>query len=975
MAKNKATTTFIKQIIFCVFVLLIGVFSTSSIVARADINDEQVIKVGCFPLNGFFNIGKDGSVSGYAVDYTYEVFKRANLKYEYVHYRSWVEAYAALGKNEIDVLAPSQRTEEREKIFTFDSFPIGTEYGTLLTLNTNDDLVYEDFLSFNKLKVGIVPSVIFFEDFKDYEKRHNFEVDLVYYKDTQALISALNAGDVEAVVVNMMVKTPAMKLLARFGASPFYYMFSPKARYLREELSYAIDQVSSEHPDFQNNLNKEYFSSFTNIPFTKKELKFIENFRTLKVASASNYPPFSYINPETGEISGVRRAYLERVSEITGLKFSFEPMPATDNINNFVNETGIDIIAGVENRRFKKLHSNKFSNTYLTIFKYFIGPKGVEFNKNNMARVGYLNSTEEQLGLWLQLYPKFVFTHCPSIDECLSKIHDDKLDYMLEDWYSVETIIAAPHNDDLRIYPNEAVESNVGFKVLLSDTEEQLLLVSILDKAINQITSTEVDKFISTYTVKNRYKYSVCDFLYQYRNAIAITLALLFISIIAMGYAIKTRKKAQEAIAENELRLRYITNNIKGGVVVLRPNEGLCITFANDGFLNMIGCSRKDFEDKGRGSYLAYVHPDDLHTIQNATETVAHELSLELRVRKVDGSYVPALFNCTVGRKTDGFIELYCVILDLTKQNNLIEKLRIEKNRTDLILDRVDEIFYEVNMIDHSVVTSNSFLSKMGWTLPSQFPEEKDDYAKMWHTDEDNLEKIRISTAEMFEKNEPVSTIIKFESKLENRYIWCELYQYPILDKNGLIVSVIGLIRNVDSQVSERERLIEQAKRDPLTSLYNKEAFETIVNDTLTKLSTQNHALIFIDLDHFKKLNDSLGHLMGDRAICDAADKLRVIFSNYDVISRFGGDEFCVFVKNIPMETLIGKMDWLLEKLHTVYENDGCSSVVTCSCGISCTDGVGRNYKHLLKCADEALYEAKEKGRNRYVLYKSNIDN
>src|SRR5574344_485098 len=147
MAKNKATTTFIKQIIFCVFVLLIGVFSTSSIVARADINDEQVIKVGCFPLNGFFNIGKDGSVSGYAVDYIYEVFKRANLKYEYVHYRSWVEAYAALGKNEIDVLAPSQRTEEREKIFTFDSFPIGTEYGTLLPKSCKLLCNYENYVS------------------------------------------------------------------------------------------------------------------------------------------------------------------------------------------------------------------------------------------------------------------------------------------------------------------------------------------------------------------------------------------------------------------------------------------------------------------------------------------------------------------------------------------------------------------------------------------------------------------------------------------------------------------------------------------------------------------------------------------------------------------------------------------------------------------------------------------------------------
>lgn len=233
------------------------------------------------------------------------------------------------------------------------------------------------------------------------------------------------------------------------------------------------------------------------------------------------------------------------------------------------------------------------------------------------------------------------------------------------------------------------------------------------------------------------------------------------------------------------------------------------------------------------------------------------------------------------------------------------------------------------------------------------------------------MAKLHSATKEMLTSKKPVSTIMRIESIPSGGYIWCEVMQYPILLDNGDVVSVIGLIKDIDKQVKEREQLIEQMRRDPLTGLYNKEAFEDLTSDALSKLSDQNHALIFIDLDHFKTLNDTLGHMVGDRAICEAADKLRIIFSNYDLVSRFGGDEFCVFVKNIPMDTLRGKLEWMLDKLSCEYHGENGSVKVTCSCGIACTTDCGFDYRTLMRNADKALYSSKENGRNRYTFYRA----
>ena len=178
--------------------------------------------------------------------------------------------------------------------------------------------------------------------------------------------------------------------------------------------------------------------------------------------------------------------------------------------------------------------------------------------------------------------------------------------------------------------------------------------------------------------------------------------------------------------------------------------------------------------------------------------------------------------------------------------------------------------------------------------------------------------------------------------------------------------------RDIDEQIKERQLLIERSQRDNLTGLYNKMAFFELCEEYMVDNPNDSTALIFLDLDNFKALNDTQGHIKGDLAIRAAADKLQVIFSNIDVISRFGGDEFCVMVKNMPKEKLTDKLDFLLKKMHEFYGEGDKTVEITVSVGVAWAQE-DLSFGEVLERADKALYKAKEDGKNRFIVYSDNL--
>src|SRR5207247_5097613 len=187
------------------------------------------------------------------------------------------------------------------------------------------------------------------------------------------------------------------------------------------------------------------------------------------------------------------------------------------------------------------------------------------------------------------------------------------------------------------------------------------------------------------------------------------------------------------------------------------------------------------------------------------------------------------------------------------------------------------------------------------------------------------------------------------------------------------------LLRSMQYSI-ERKRyqvqLEHQANYDALTGLPNR----NLLNDRLrqsvyAQRLPRSIAVVFIDLDHFKFVNDSLGHSIGDRLLKGMADRLRDVLREGDTVARLGGDEFVLILNDQSNEEVIFRaMQRITSSLAAPIDIEGKELVVTCSAGISLYPQDGPDVDTLLKNADAAMYRAKEHGRNNFQFYTSEMN-
>ena len=185
---------------------------------------------------------------------------------------------------------------------------------------------------------------------------------------------------------------------------------------------------------------------------------------------------------------------------------------------------------------------------------------------------------------------------------------------------------------------------------------------------------------------------------------------------------------------------------------------------------------------------------------------------------------------------------------------------------------------------------------------------------------------------------------------------------------NGEIRQCIGVIEDA----TETQHLREKADRDSLTGLYNRSYAVEKINGMLQEFSPAPecvHACVLMDLDNFKKLNDTLGHQKGDQALQDVANILRQHFREYDIVCRLGGDEFLIFVQNIPRNVIEKNIGSLLKKLTLTYEKEEKKVCITVSAGIYLVKEPGHDFRELYQKADETLYRVKNSSKNGYRIY------
>jgi diguanylate cyclase (GGDEF)-like protein len=169
---------------------------------------------------------------------------------------------------------------------------------------------------------------------------------------------------------------------------------------------------------------------------------------------------------------------------------------------------------------------------------------------------------------------------------------------------------------------------------------------------------------------------------------------------------------------------------------------------------------------------------------------------------------------------------------------------------------------------------------------------------------------------------------------------------------------------------------LDLAARDPLTRLPNRRALVSLLQSRLPRASTagKHTALLLLDIDHFKRINDTFGHQSGDAVLCRFAECVQELLRPDDFLARIGGEEFCVVLADSDTDLAIAMADRLCAAIasHRCELGDGQILQVTVSIGVTSTEGVAApNWDTLHVRADEALYAAKSRGRNRAVIWKA----
>ena len=205
---------------------------------------------------------------------------------------------------------------------------------------------------------------------------------------------------------------------------------------------------------------------------------------------------------------------------------------------------------------------------------------------------------------------------------------------------------------------------------------------------------------------------------------------------------------------------------------------------------------------------------------------------------------------------------------------------------------------------------------------------------------------------------------------INDNYVWCRLICMPLSDESGDSKEYIGKLINIDMHKRQLGMLEKKAMRDPLTGAYNKEYTKTLIDRYIYENSDKAGMLLLVDIDHFKNINDTYGHLMGDNIIIEVVRQVTRAFRAGDIVGRIGGDEFVVFVCNVNNpEDQIKQAKKLHEVLRQPVEIEGQVINKSASIGVALYPKHAGTYEGLVELADKALYEVKGNGRDSFIIY------
>ncbi|MDY6917744.1 MAG: PAS domain S-box protein [Chloroflexota bacterium] len=456
--------------------------------------------------------------------------------------------------------------------------------------------------------------------------------------------------------------------------------------------------------------------------------------------------------------------------------------------------------------------------------------------------------------------------------------------------------------------------------------------------------------------------------------------------VLGITRDVSERKKVEQALQQSERLYRLLAENATD--VIWTTDLSLKLNYVSPSVQRLRGYTPE--EAMAQTIEQGYT-PASLET---ARKVLAEELArehepgsdprrvrtLEAEQRCKDGSTIWTEITVTFLRDEEGKpAGLLGITRDISERKKVEQALEKSESLYRLLAENATDVIWTTDLNLRSTYVSPSVQRLLGYT-----PEE----ALAWTIEVGftpaSLEAAKkVLVEELAKEHEPgndptrVRSLEVETSRKDGSTVWTELTVTFLRDDDGRPMGVLGITRDISERKAAEETIRHLAYHDPLTELPNRLLFNEILQLELVRASRNQQlvALIILDLDGFKTVNDVFGHSVGDGLLVKVAARLRAAVRKGDTVARMGGDEFILILPEMAAaESAAGVADKALHALRRPFTIDGRKLRITTSIGIAVypQDGEGSNV--LMKHADVAMYAAKAAGRDRFRYYEPGLE-
>ncbi len=431
------------------------------------------------------------------------------------------------------------------------------------------------------------------------------------------------------------------------------------------------------------------------------------------------------------------------------------------------------------------------------------------------------------------------------------------------------------------------------------------------------------------------------------------------------------RRRSEDALRESEGRFRGLFDNVVEGVYQVTIDGYL--ESANPALIAMLGYASLD-ELRGIGSTAGlYVNPDIRRALIEKLIRDGKLVEAEYELKRRDGSIITITENARLNRDERGQpVGFEGTVTDITERKRAEQQFYDEKERAEVTLQSIADAVITTDR-SGTVDYVNPVAEKMtGWPAAEARGRNVTEIVKLvkdgGHDPVDDPVRLALASGEPLHLADQTALVSR-----RGLEVPIQATVAPIRDRAGQTAGSVIVFSDVSRERRMKRLLSYQAAHDALTGLINRREFESRLNSAIESARADRnnrHAMIYVDLDQFKVVNDTCGHPAGDQLLRQVTGLLQTRVRANDVLARLGGDEFGVLLEHCTPEQALRIADSLRQAIHDLRFQWGASTMqIGASIGIVEIDLHTESVATLLSAADIACYSAKDGGRNRVHVY------